>query len=507
MNPPEKSLLPSWRAFARRRPVYAPLDDVSGSDAIEIPQVSRSVFLALESIFENSIDVGTNFTLSQTFSSPTCIDCSNADLNKALPKPPSRIHFIRHNLVSRHYHRLRKLQGYHFGVLWCAGAAALVLIINLILTIWAVTESGVQDGLGTLYDGSCKRTASLTFWIHLGINVLSTLLLGASNYSMQCLSSPTRGEIDKAHSLGIWLDIRVPSVRNLRRLSTTRIILWWLLAVSSIPLHLLYNSAVFSSLCAQRFDAYIVTSDFLTGKAFNVSEASDLSFTLFSSDDLNTTLEDCQNNQASLVKLENKECVDVYSAPIISTYSDLLFVTSNISVNNSLLAMAGNVDSPIIINTTQNAAGLQGSNVFCMFLLCGRPGTVPDPQNMTFDDFGPYPAAYVVEYCLSKPVEEHCKLQFSLTIMIAVIICNMIKTVCMTIILWKQDPEPLATLGDAIASFLDQPDITTRRNCIAGRDQFKDTRYWGLLVSRWDLKGCRWFRAASLRRWITCNVL
>ena len=173
-----------------------------------------------------------------------------------------------------YYRRLRKLQGYHFGVLWCAGVAALVLIINLILTIWAVAKSGVQDGLGTLQDGSCKRTASLTFWIHLAINVLSTLLLGASNYSMQCLSSPIRSEVDKAHSQGIWLDIGVPSVRNLRRLSTQRIVLWWLLAISSIPLHLLYNSAVFSTLSTQQFDAYLVTSEFLDGASFNASNVS-----------------------------------------------------------------------------------------------------------------------------------------------------------------------------------------------------------------------------------------
>ena len=63
MIPLEKSLLPNWRAFARRRPVYAPLDEISGSDAIEIPQFSKSVFLALKLIFETGIDIGTNFNL------------------------------------------------------------------------------------------------------------------------------------------------------------------------------------------------------------------------------------------------------------------------------------------------------------------------------------------------------------------------------------------------------------------------------------------------------------
>ena len=465
----------------------------------------------------------------QTSPSPTRLDHSNQDLNKALPKPPSRIHFARHNLVSLYYHRLRKLEGYHFGVLWCAGIAALVLIINLILTIWAVAKTGVQDGLGTLYDGSCKRTASLTFWVHLAINVLSTLLLGASNYSMQCLSSPTRSEIDKAHSKGIWLDIGVPSLRNLRRLSTTRVILWWLLATSSIPLHLLYNSAVFSTLSTQRFNTYLVTSEFLDGAPFQWSGS------LLNSGPYNSTtitalegtLQEYRNNQISLVKLENKECVAVYTAPIISTYSDVFLVSSDLKATRSLLLAYLGVDSPLIhesLETMERDGGsdyqsYEESNTFSGFLCwiillgCDDAGVIANPRNMSFNvsrlEFtnNPNPPLSYIDYCLSKPVVEHCKLQFSVTIMIIVIICNMIKTIAMTTISWRQDPEPLVTLGDAIASFLYRPDVTTKRNCIAGRTHFEDSRYWGLLLSRWDPQRLRWFRAASRRRWIVCNVL
>ena len=66
------------------------------------------------------------------------------------------------------------------------------MIINLTLTVWASKRYGLQEGLGTILDGECSETNKLAMWTHLGINVLSTSLLGASNYSMQCLSSPTR---------------------------------------------------------------------------------------------------------------------------------------------------------------------------------------------------------------------------------------------------------------------------------------------------------------------------
>jgi hypothetical protein len=74
--------------------------------------------------------------------------------------------------------------------------------------------------------------------LHIAINIMGTLLLGASNYTMQCISSPTRGEIDKAHSKGRYLDIGLPSLRNLE--GWRKKILFWLLVGSTMPLHFLY---------------------------------------------------------------------------------------------------------------------------------------------------------------------------------------------------------------------------------------------------------------------------
>lgn len=70
-------------------------------------------------------------------------------------------------------------------------------------------------------------------------NALGTLLLSGSNYCMQVLCAPTRRELDQAHAQGRWLDIGVPSFRNLWRISPKRVVVWWVLGLSSIPLHLL----------------------------------------------------------------------------------------------------------------------------------------------------------------------------------------------------------------------------------------------------------------------------
>lgn len=141
----------------------------------------------------------------------------------------------------------------------------LCCLSKFILLIVQGAKHNVSDGIGTLYQGDCDSAKRIELWLHLLINILSTLLLGASNYYMQCLSSPTRSDVDKAHRQHVWIDIGVPSMRNIFRISRPRKILWFFLLYSSFPLHLLYNSLIFSSLSVSEFGVFSMSSDFLTG--------------------------------------------------------------------------------------------------------------------------------------------------------------------------------------------------------------------------------------------------
>lgn len=74
---------------------------------------------------------------------------------------------------------------------------------------------------------------------HIIIKAFSTILLAASNYTMQVLCSPTRFDLDAMHAKGLWLDIGLLSLRNLRYLPRRQVDIGLLLGFSSIPLHLL----------------------------------------------------------------------------------------------------------------------------------------------------------------------------------------------------------------------------------------------------------------------------
>lgn len=117
--------------------------------------------------------------------------------------------------------------------------AGLALVINVILTIWLGVSFPSVNGITTIMKSDCSKVSSGDTWIHLAINVLSILLLSGSSYTMQCLVAPTRQEVDRAHAAGSWLDIGVPSVRNLWFIDRRRTAAWSMLAISSIPLAIL----------------------------------------------------------------------------------------------------------------------------------------------------------------------------------------------------------------------------------------------------------------------------
>ena len=105
--------------------------------------------------------------------------------------------------------------------------------------------------------------------------------------------------------------------------------------------------------------------------------------------------------------------------------------------------------------------------------------------------------------CLvSPPTQGDSSLQFSLIIMLMVIVCNAVKVVCCILAARRLgESRPLVTIGDAVASFLEVPDPTTAGFClldgrsaesvIKGPETVKRTRI------RWNeqSKKHRWFHA------------
>ncbi|KAL8997821.1 MAG: hypothetical protein Q9169_002993 [Polycauliona sp. 2 TL-2023] len=110
----------------------------------------------------------------------------------------------------------RYFEGWRAGAIMSCATALAVLIVNIAVTSWAVKNYPSANGIGTIFSGNCARAKSINTWLQIIVNVLSSTLLAASNYCMQCAGSPTRVEVDAAHARGKILDIGIPSIQNLR---------------------------------------------------------------------------------------------------------------------------------------------------------------------------------------------------------------------------------------------------------------------------------------------------
>jgi hypothetical protein len=100
-----------------------------------------------------------------------------------------------------------------------------------------------------------------------------------------------------------------------------------------------------------------------------------------------------------------------------------------------------------------------------------------------------------------------------LTSISAICIFNFVKCVCIAITVCyfiSQKETPLTILGDAIQSFLQNPDQTTKGLSIVSKKQLlaENRRLWkSPQPVEWTPAKTRWLRSATIIRWITCLTM
>lgn len=64
--------------------------------------------------------------------------------------------------------------------------ASVVIVFNVVTLVWAVTRYDFNNRRieGTLYTGNCTRIKSLSSVLHILLNIISSLFLGAGSYCM-----------------------------------------------------------------------------------------------------------------------------------------------------------------------------------------------------------------------------------------------------------------------------------------------------------------------------------
>lgn len=353
-----------------------------------------------------------------------------------------------------------------------------VLFTNAtLILVGAFSHGGYRNGIGTIFRGSQEDVDYWNTAHHLLFSALSTALLTSSNYCTQILCAPTRAELDTAHSKGTWLDVGILSIRNFFPIERKRAFLGLLLALSSAPLHLFYNAAIFKVTTAHGYKLDFVNSS-------------------------DTTVLSHLNSTSNLTEDIWKSR---YSTPYALDTGDLYLVVDSIGLlvnfvgeHPPCFSAPPNITNALgILNST---TGIQGGQIQFAYLsrnpqfsFCdGSSFTWPQSRKMNLSEpsglpqllqYGSgtwisnkdpgtiLPAPFHIAYGLAVPSSNVSEVQISLHFMVVVVVvCNTLKLVVMVWTLKTSLCFQLVTVGDAIGSFLENPELGTLGMCILDKD-------------------------------------
>ncbi|KAG2417837.1 hypothetical protein HFD88_000936 [Aspergillus terreus] len=391
-------------------------------------------------------------------------------------------------------------------------ATLVVLGFNLGFMLWAVTHLGLEGGRGVLFSGACDQTKKISTGFHLLINLLGTIMLAAGNYGMQCLCAPTRRDIDLAHLEGRWLDVGVQSMRNLWHIPRKKLALWVCLALSSLPLHLVYNATIFQSVASYEYSVFVGNRPF---SSYNESAAIRTYFRQWRDfpPPSFTRLRE-MSSKGELQLLSNRDCINTYAADVRTKYGSLLLVADDFNSTYYDFALIGpwnDAHDPYNWMCT----ALEASPCSRMIHRVNPDNwtireefvewvgeRIFDPTTQTYPVIGPI--TFRVRYCLAETVPERCTVEYSLPLVIIVVLVNLIKAATLWATTASIADSPILTMGDAIATFLRSPDATTHGKSLLSRENV-------LRPSIKPLTYCatprRWGSPVSFQRWISSFLL
>ncbi|KEF52144.1 uncharacterized protein A1O9_11770 [Exophiala aquamarina CBS 119918] len=301
----------------------------------------------------------------------------------------------------------------------------------------------------------------MNIWLHLALNVISTLLLGDSNYCMQCLSAATRSDINRAHTRGKWLDVGVPSTRNPSAIPKYKALLWLTFGLTCIPLHLMYNSAFYKSLSTNNYDIFVVEPGFLEGGSVDTTGI------VVAKGSIDPAIIQTDLGIAGrYIRLNNSDCINTYATDINSRRNPVLVSSKSTPAESTLL----HVEHYSYTDSVGPRGIYKPYGWICADLDLGEKLRIimEDRSTQVCETYAPKIAAglagqwtfktYPVDFCLSEVVLERCGYSGNVPIISVVIICNAVKFGIMLFVALHLRDDPLIMIGDAVESFLDHAD-------------------------------------------------
>lgn len=271
--------------------------------------------------------------------------------------------------------------------------------------------------------------------------------------------------------------------------------------------HCSYNSVIFDTISANAYSAAVVAPEFLNNGPWVYMQNQTHRQLDLNSKMLITQISNLQKNASALTRLDQKDCIRAYgSSDYISEFGNILFVANDSGVHDG--------------NYTARTTSLYALNSSNNLITTWRA----PPGNSIMDMIGGYHPdlsyKYTVgnivrtsdvfnisnspiQYCLAERTQEHCKTQISVTLLYGIVACNLLKVIALVTTASALRFEPLANFGDALASFLEQPEALTKDLGVFARSN----QAAGQGHRRYNRSRVQWRRAISTVEWIACYMV
>lgn len=247
------------------------------------------------------------------------------------------------------------------------------------------------------------------------------------------------------------------------------------------------------------------------------------------------------HRKGSFEKLSARDCIQAYSTQYVSSRGDLLLVQNSLRSDSyrdgipqySIVDSLDSISNRFPSTSNQSyAKTLDYSDLPYVSSpitypsydwMCPSGGQIPcKPDPGLWMPYGD-----IVQYCWSEKAKQNCQIRFSLYFAITVIICNFVKVISMFMTFKTHKHGALITLGDAIESFLDHEDVTTRGLSIYSSDRIQllwnwegnqskslskstllhETLFMEMESKQWEPKRWYWGSAATRKRWAVCFAM
>ncbi|ODM15442.1 hypothetical protein SI65_09045 [Aspergillus cristatus] len=236
-------------------------------------------------------------------------------------------------------------------------------------------------------------------------------------------------------------------------------------------------------------------------------------------DEWYSTYQRLQNKAAKgqIDRLDNKDCISAYATSLQSKHGSLLIQTDDFNsttldigflTTNDVGAYAPQKDPYSWICDYYNHAEKVYDTAYAIYLCSSILSDIlSDPgswsvtyTNSSYSDQVP---RYTVNSCWSERLPDVCKVEYSLVWTVIVIACNVAKAGILCGISFSLKDMPILTTGDAVVSFLRDPDPTTKGECLlSGKSADRD-----IVETTFSKRPRRWASAVSKSRWVLCMAL